>query len=512
MKKLIALLLVLTLVLSLAACSGGEPGKTENTEKPGATENTRTDITIANATPIPDFNPVEWYMSDQSNLFQNVFSTLVDTVIHDDLSVEYRPNLAKSWEAENDGKVWVFHLNEKAVFANGDPVTADDVKRCFEYHRDSPYTMFNVTMIESIDVRDEHTVAFNLTGPNASVPGCWYMIAIFDADLYEANKDTFFDAPNGSGPYTVTKMDKTTGDYTLTLKENWWGETKPTIQTINIKTITDKSTLVIALQKGEVDVANLAGTNFALVEKDDKIDKRETVSLVGYQVLMSQNNEILKEHKELRQAIAYAIDYDAIRMVTTGGYVASKESTVRFATLDAELPAGVEKYSYNVEKAKELIASTGLETPIDLGELIGGSNGAAEMVQQYLAEVGIKVTPQSYENNEFMRKMMGGEYGIGITTGSGYVSAAETMLNYYGSGMTYNFSKYSNAEVDALIATMMSTQDKTEYLNCLKEALTIVVEDCPAVDIGLPAQYVCTTKGLYVAPVWNGVDMIVAHW
>ncbi len=502
MKKLISLILVLVLVLSLAAC-----------KKNDAADNSgRTDITIANAAPIPDFNPVEWYMSDQSNLFQNVFSTLVDTVIHDDLTSEFRPNLAKSWETESDGTVWVFHLNEKAVFANGDPVTADDVKRCFEYHKDSPYTMSYVSMIESIDVRDEHTVAFNLTGANASVPACWYMIAIFDADLYEANKETFFDNPNGSGPYTVTKMDKTTGDYTLTLKDNWWGDTKPTIKTINIKTITDKGTLVIALQNGEVDVANLSGTNYALVEKDSNIDKKETVSLVGFQVLMSANNETLAAHKELRQAIAYAIDYDAIRMVTTGGYIASKESTVRFATLDADLPAGVEKYSYNVAKAKELVASSGLPTPIDLGELIGGANGAAEMVQQYLAEIGIKVTPQNYENTEFMRKMMSGEFAIGITTGVGNVSAAETVLNYYGTGMPYNFSKYSNPDVDALISTMMTTQNKTEYLDCLKQALTIVVEDCPAVDIGLPAQYVCTTHGLYVAPVWNGVDMIVAHW
>lgn len=502
MKKLITLLLALTLILSLAACSGNK-----DVDNSG-----RTDITIANSTPIPDFSPVEWYMSDQSNIFQNVFSTLVDTVIHDDLTTEFRPNLAKSWDVENEGKTWVFHLNEKAVFANGDPVTADDVKRCFEYHNESPYTMSYVSMIESIDVRDEHTVAFNLTAPNASVPACWYMIAIFDADLFESNKDSFIENANGSGPYEITKMDKTTGDYTLTLKDNWWGDKKPAIKTVNIKTITDKSTLVIALQNGEIDVAPLNGTNYALVEKDDNIAKLESVSLVGYQLLMSSNNEILKEHKELRQAIAYAIDYDAIRMVTTGGYVASKESTVRFATLDAELPEGIETYKYDVEKAKELIAATGLETPIDLGELLGGQNGAAEMVQQYLAEIGVKVTPQNYENNEFMRKMMSGEFALGITTGVGNVSAAETMLNYYGTGMPYNFSKYSNPEVDALVATMMSTQDKAEYLDCLSKALKIVVEDCPAVDIGLPAQYVCTTKGLYVAPIWNGVDMIVAHW
>lgn len=304
MKKCFALLLALV-VFAMAGCASNDPAPVP--------DGPRESITLANTAAIPDYDPMNWYLTSQSTLFTNVYSTLVDVISADDLSVVCRPNLAKSWETEDDGLVWVFHLNENAVYSDGSKVTADHVKTCFERQMTNPYTMSYVAMIDSIEVRDENTVAFRLSYKWPSVPNCWYMIAIYNVDLYDADKDSYIKNPVGSGPYTLTSLDETAGTMTMTLKDNWWGDEKPAIKTINVRTITDPSTLVIALQKGEIDVSSLMGSSLRLVEGDKNLVMKQSISVVPFQLLINANTEPLNNGK-LREAISYAIDYNAIRI------------------------------------------------------------------------------------------------------------------------------------------------------------------------------------------------------
>ena len=499
MKKCLALLLALV-VLVMAGCASNDPAPVP--------EGARESITLANTSAIPDYDPMNWYLTSQSTLFTNVYSTLVDVILDDDLSVVCRPNLAKSWETEEDGLVWVFHLNENAVYSDGSKVTADHVKTCFERQMTNPYTMSYVAMIDSIEVRDENTVAFRLSYNWPSVPNCWYMIAIYNVDLYDADKDTYIKNPVGSGPYTLTSLDETAGTMTMTLKDNWWGDEKPAIKTINVRTITDPSTLVIALQNGEIDVSSLTGSNLRLVEGDKNLVMKQSISIVPFQLLINATTEPLNNDK-LREAISYAIDYDAIRNATCSGYASSKDSTIVFATPEMDIPAEVQQYSYDPDRARQLVEESGLPTPVDVGEIIGGtSNGSAEMVQQYLEAVGIQAKVTSYETNTMVQMLMSGQFGLGITTGAGGQSAFENLLNYYGTNQPYNFNKFSNAEVDAILEQMQYTSDAAETQALLTQALNIIVAQHTNLNLGVSAQYTVYRTGLEVPPVYNGVDMI----
>ena len=499
MKKCLALLLALV-VLVMAGCASNDPAPVP--------EGARESITLANTSAIPDYDPMNWYLTSQSTLFTNVYSTLVDVILDDDLSVVCRPNLAKSWETEEDGLVWVFHLNENAVYSDGSKVTADHVKTCCERQMTNPYTMSYVAMIDSIEVRDENTVAFRLSYNWPSVPNCWYMIAIYNVDLYDADKDTYIKNPVGSGPYTLTSLDETAGTMTMTLKDNWWGDEKPAIKTINVRTITDPSTLVIALQNGEIDVSSLTGSNLRLVEGDKNLVMKQSISIVPFQLLINANTEPLNNDK-LREAISYAIDYDAIRNATCSGYASSKDSTIVFATPEMDIPAEVQQYSYDPDRARQLVEESGLPTPVDVGEIIGGtSNGSAEMVQQYLEAVGIQAKVTSYETNTMVQMLMSGQFGLGITTGAGGQSAFENLLNYYGTNQPYNFNKFSNAEVDAILEQMQYTSDAAETQALLTQALNIIVAQHTNLNLGVSAQYTVYRTGLEVPPVYNGVDMI----
>lgn len=520
MKKLCTLVFVLASLMLVVGCSGQNNNLrdqqnvseqfTNGQNQSDDTEIVNDSITLVNDAAIPDYDPLNWYITSQSNLFANVYSTLVDVVVTDDLQIQCRPNLAKSWETEEDGLVWVFHLNENAVYSNGDKVTAEHVKSCFERHMTNPYTMNYVSMIDSIEVRDENTVAIRLAYAWPSVPNCWYMVAIYNVDLYDADKEGYIKSPVGSGPYELTELDETAGTLTLTRKDDWWGDEQPAIKTVNIRTITDPSTRVIALQSGEVDVCQLTGSNLRLVEGDQNLVMKQAISQVPVQLLINKNTAPF-ENDKLREAISYAIDYNAIRNATCSGYVSSKDSTIVYASLDMDIPEGVQTYTYDPEKAKQLVEESGLSTPIDIGEIIGGNNnGSAEMVQQYLEAVGIKATVTAYETNTFVQKLMGGQFGLGITTGSGGQSAFENLLIYYGTGQPYNFNKFSNSAVDEIIEKMQLTSDPAETAEYLEEALEIIVDEHTNMNLGIPAQYTVYNKDYYIPPMWNGIDMIRA--
>ena len=245
-----------------------------------------------------------------------------------------------------------------------------------------------------------------------------------------------------------------------------------------------------------------------LIQNDKNISTKECISVVPNQLLLNPNVEPLN-NPLIREAISYAIDYDAIRNATCSGFVSSKDSTIVFATPERDIPEGVKGYTYDPDKARELIAETGLPTPIDVGEIVGGNtNGSAEMVAQYLADVGINATITQYETNAAVQKFMEGSFSLAITTGSGGMSAAENLNNYYGSGQPYNFNRFSNERVDEIISEMMTTDDDAKTNELLAEALNIVVGECTNFNLGVRAQYIAYNSKFDMPPTYNGIDLI----
>src|SRR5690606_2071702 len=83
------------------------------------------------------------------------------------------PYLADSWESNEDLTEWIFHLNPNAMWHDGVPLTAKDVKFTFERIMDPEESAANfrdVQDLQSVDVIDDHTVRFVLASPNGLFP------------------------------------------------------------------------------------------------------------------------------------------------------------------------------------------------------------------------------------------------------------------------------------------------------------------------------------------------------
>ena len=122
--------------------------------------------------------------------------------------------------------------------------------------------------------------------------------------------------------------------------------------------------------------------------------------------------------------------------------------------------------------------------------------------------MGINATITQYETNAAVQKYMEGSFSLAITTGSGGMSAAENLNNYYGSGQPYNFNRFSNERVDEIISEMMATDDDALTDELLAEALNIVVGEYTNFNLGVRAQYVAYNSKFEMPPTYNGIDLI----
>ncbi len=132
------------------------------------------------------------------NYVYNCFSRLTAQ----DPQLQVQPDLATSWEATEDLKVWTFHLRPGVKFHNGKPFDASDVVFTFKRIQDKEVgsvLRVNFSMVDSIEAVDPLTVRFNLSIAYADLPAA---VAAYQAAIVgESMMDTLTTHPVGTGPF-----------------------------------------------------------------------------------------------------------------------------------------------------------------------------------------------------------------------------------------------------------------------------------------------------------------------
>jgi peptide/nickel transport system substrate-binding protein len=195
--------------------------------------------------PVPADNPSIWTML-------NVYDQLT-RVAPGSQGVE--PGLAESWETSEDGLTWTLNLRE-AKLPDGTPLTASDVVFSLERTIASPVSGYLFSAFDSVTADDDRTVTITLSQPWAPMLAdlSHYSSSITPQAPVEADPDAFFNAPYGSGPFSVVEWAK--GDRILLQKNpNYWDAPKPYLDELEFRIIPDDNTRVIQLEAGEVDIA-----------------------------------------------------------------------------------------------------------------------------------------------------------------------------------------------------------------------------------------------------------------
>lgn len=197
---------------------------------------------------------------------------------------------------------------------------------------------------------------------------------------------------------------------------------------------------------------------------------------------MNCQSEYLQDSR-VRQAIAYAIDRDAINTAVKMG-----NATV---LPEADIPSTHEYYGgdeiyteRDVDKARELLSEAGYQDGDITLKITAGSDwqyqvDAAQMVKQQLEEIGINSEISALESGVYFDGLNSGDFDLTVCGWSGFVDADEYLYDLFTTDGAYNQQKYSNPEVDQLLEEGRTTLDETARKEIYKEAQKIIAEDAP---------------------------------
>ena len=412
---------------------------------------------------------------------ENLYNTLFT---YTDVYGEAAPSLVESYTISDDGLVYTMKLQEGVTFHSGNPMTAEDVKYSLERIQNEGVRSNQMEKISSIEIPEENTVEITLSSQYA--PFLTYLAnplnAIVEQAVVEENDGDLTNVDAGTGPFKLVNWNVGTS-VELEGFDGYWEEGKPIVKTLELRTISDETARATALRNGEIDmIIDAMDVELAVLQNAPGVVLETIPGTFWEYVGMNCESESLKDPK-VREAIAYAIDRNAINMaVKMGNATVLPEANV---PPTHEYYGGEDLFSVrDVDKAKELLSEAGVEEGSISLKLTVGSDwqyqvDAAALVKQQLSDIGIDVNIQAMESGTFFDGLNSGDFDLTVVGWSGFVDIDEYLYDLFTTEGAYNQQNYSNPQVDELLEKGRVTVNEEERKEIYKEAQKLIAEDAP---------------------------------
>ena len=404
MKKVAALILAFSLVLSLAACSGNNnasSGGTASGAAPETSSGTKGNAdaqmggTLNIGTCSEVANTAAWMLrSDQDKM---EWSTVYESLFRLDDKGNVTPYLAESLKSDPKALTYTITLRKDVTFSDGSHLNADVLLWNFEnFKKNSQSSNTHFGDVKSFEKTDDNTVVIHLNEWNSqipyslcSVPGLMYSKQAFDTN----GAKWCLTHAVGTGPFVLESW-KTDSVKTFARNKNYWNKDKKIyLDTISVKVVPDEATAQAALMSGEMDVYQDGSYPF-LNEMKAQGFTRSKASIwyaTNFLVFASGVKDSPMANVKVRQAISYAIDSKTISTKLDNGMsFVDKEYAVEGTPFYNDAVKG---YGYDVEKAKALLKEAGYPNGFSTTLYTGNDlnlNNYMVAIQGYLAAVGIK--------------------------------------------------------------------------------------------------------------------------
>lgn len=416
-------------------------------------------------------------------------------------NIEVEACLADKWEQVDD-LTWKFHIREGVKFQNGNPLTAEAVKNCFQRtfdknKRATTYFKLDKMIAEGQELTIVTSEPCGAILNNLVEP----IFSVIDVSVDQA---TIANTPVGTGPYAVTEYVSELSAECVVNADYWDG--KPGLETVSYQYIKDPDSRVLALQSGEIDlVQTIPATSLALFEDEKEYQISEVTGLRGSTICMNLQRPALSK-LEVRQAISYGIDKDKYAEL-----IHAVPATGLFSTA---LPFGSDKlksYAFDQAKANKILQDAGyVDTNGDGIREINGENihlqfyldtsgGTGETLSQAiqadLKNIGIEVELIQSENLSDIRKAGTFDmYYNGSNAAPTGDPQAYLSLTYKTAGSS-NYSYYSSEKMDNLVSKLNSTFVIEDRQKLAQEASQILLDDAVNLFVSYtPSNIVGSTK------------------
>ena len=302
-----------------------------------------------------------------------------------------RGELAESWAADGD-TAWVFHLRQ-AVFHNGDPVTADDVKWTFDQvagEKSTAYLRTDLQRFVRVEAPDQRTIRVVLPAPNVTLP---YLMASYFLPIVQKGSTENGGLGMGAGPFLLKSQERGVA-MEFTPFDKYYRPGLPRLQSIRMVAYADENLRATALQAGDVDLIEYVPFPAMQAIGDDPGLRLQTTQ--GPFMYMTFNGRTGPFVNPLvRQAVALAIRREDVVKAAFFGRGAPLEGLPIDPQSPFFDPALAKGWAYDPARAKALLSQAGVPDGFActlLGTTTYGMHkDTAQVVQQHLSEIGIKV-------------------------------------------------------------------------------------------------------------------------
>jgi len=398
------------------------------------------------------------------------------------------PSLAESWSVSKDGLTYEFILRKGSRFHNGEPVTAEDVKFSFERYRGAAARTLK-ERVAVVETPDPARIRFRMKQPwpdfltfYASASGAGWIVP--KKYVEKVGDEAFKKAPVGAGPYKFVSF--TPGvELVLEAFDQYWRK-PPNVKRLVFRVISEESTRLAALKRGEVDIVySVRGELAEELQRTPGLTLKPAVIQGTFWLYFPDqwDSKSPWHDRRVRLAASLAVDRPTINQALTLGYSRLTGNIIP-STFDFfwQPPAPV----YSAARAKQLLAEAGYPSGFDAGEFFcdGSYANLAEAVGNNLQAVGIRAKLRPLERAAFFAAY--GEKKLkNIIQGSSgaFGNAATRLEGFVVSGGTYSYGGYP--DIDGLFQEQAAELDRKRREAILHKMQQLVLE-----------------KAMY-APIWE---------
>ncbi len=490
----------------LAACGGSGSGS----DSDGAIVVGTTDrFTASKDTPAP-LDPAYAYDVGTWNILRQTVQTLM---IQPKGEGDPVPEAAESCGFTDSGNErYACKLRDGLKFANGDAVTAEDVKfsidRALAIKADSGVFAL-LSTIDTVETQGDNEVIFHLKTADATFPFklSTPVAGIVNPDDYEKGKLREGFGVDGSGPYTMQAevKDDELVDAVFTKNPNYKGTLKVNNDKISLRSFEDADAMGAALDKGDINVMTRTMSPEQIDKltnaTDSDIDIVETAGLEIRYLGFDTDAPSVKS-KAVRQAMAQLINRSELVSKVYGSQAEPLFSMVP-ASITGHSNAFFNKYGDpNVTKAKSLLSQAGITAPVKLTLHYTTDHYGPATKQEFevlrkqlndsgLFDVGIEGTPWS----TFRSAEQKGEYDVyGMGWFPDFPDADNYLAPFLDKDNTIG-SPYVNSEIrNSLIPESRREADRLSAAASLTDIQDIVADDVPVLPLWQGKQYVAARE------------------
>ncbi len=477
--RAVRLALIGVVVTVVGACAPSAPSTPSSAGTPGAAGGSDT-LTIATTTDVVNLNP----MLGNSRTDSWVTDLMYPRLLSVSATGSKEPNLATKWGYSPDGKTGFFDLRNDFTWSDGTKLTASDVAYTIntiktQNPKGGVVNGF-MTNLDKATAVSPTRVELQLKQPDSIVVpevGFWMTVVPEHVFSKHAKVDDFANNTDwvSAGPYRLTSVAKGQS-YTMERVEPYPMAPggKPTLAKVVFKVYPDVNTEILALKKGDVDVIanalppaqvnNLKGTEGVTVTQ---------VPGLGFTHMTYNMKRQPMDNVLVRQALAHAVDYNAIRAVAVQGQAVTANNSPITDSLKEFANPSLKEYAYDPAKAKALLAQAGVSN-LKLSMIYSLQDPViaawSTMVKDSAAQAGITVDLKGLDRNTYLAKTSAGDYDIYAGSFAIMDEPVSNMSLQYLPDGAINYSQVNDPELTAVIAKAQGSVRPEEQKQLVQQA------------------------------------------